>query len=324
MATSGTIGQTIISTNKVLEHALRRAGLLPSQQTPEIVDIAKECLFLLLAHYSNTGLNLWCVEPKIIDCVVGQKTYDLPIGTTSILNVVYATPVISMPASYDGNEAMLAAVTQITRLGIKFSVLPDEDQFQISTITPGGSSVVQYTGPTFEITSTDQYYWFDMKVVGAFAQINISAGTGVVESIKVASTVSEIPMSPFNRDDYSSMPNKDTTSEVCTNYLFNKALTPNITVWPIPTHTDGHIVVWVHRQVQDVGKLTQSLAIPTRWFEATIIQLAFRLSMELPGVDPARIKMLLDLSGKFSIEAGNEETDSAPIRLQPNISPYTR
>ena len=70
--------------------------------------------------------------------------------------------------------------------------------------------------------------------------------------------------------------------------------------------------------------MTQTLAIPNRWFEATIIQLAFRLSMELPGIDAERIKMLLDLSEKFKIESTEGETDSAPISISPGISVYTR
>ena len=321
MATSGTIGQTIISTNKVLEHALRRAGVAPSQQTPETVDIAKECLYLLLTHYSNTGLNLWCVEPKILGCVPGQKNYELPVGTISILNVLCATPLLVPQSSLVANVVTLGAASQVTRVGLKFSAVPTTD-FQILSQDALGTSTVQAEVAAYEITSTSQYYWFDLKITGVYTQISVNAGT--LDAAKVASVVSEIPMSPFNRDDYTSIPNKDVASPTCTSYLFNKTLVPFISVWPTASNEDTHIVVWTHRQVQDVGQLTQTLAIPQRWFEATIIQLAFRLAMELPGVDPGRIKMLTDLSGKFTIEAGNEETDSAPIMLQPNISPYTR
>lgn len=321
MATSGTIGRTIISTNKVIEHALRRAGIAPSQQTPETVDIARECLYLLLMHYGNDGLNLWCVEPKILGCVPGKKNYELPAGTVSILNVLHATPQLATVESVVGGLVTLVSSNQVTRVGLQFSVLPTAD-FQIISYDELGNPTTQVTVPVYEITSTTQYYWFNFGIVGTYKQVGVNSGS--LTNAKVATVVSEIPMSPFNRDDYASLPNKDTSSEVCTNYLFNKTLAPFISVWPVASNADNQIVVWVHHQIQDVGQLTQTLAIPERWFEATIIQLAFRLSMELPGVDPNRVKMLLDLSGKFTIEASNEETDSAPIMLQPNISHYTR
>jgi len=73
MATSGTVGQTVISTAKVIEHAVRRCGLLASQQTPEVVYVAKDCLFLLLMHYANTSLNLWCVERKLVGLQEGRR-----------------------------------------------------------------------------------------------------------------------------------------------------------------------------------------------------------------------------------------------------------
>ena len=87
MATSGTVAQTVISTAKVLEHALRRAGVTASAQTPDVVDVAKECLYLLLSHYANTSLNLWCIEKVLVPLTEGKAEYSLPRGTNDVLNV---------------------------------------------------------------------------------------------------------------------------------------------------------------------------------------------------------------------------------------------
>ena len=321
MSTSGTIGQTVISTSKVLEHALRRAGVATSLQTPETVYIAQECLYLLLTHYSNDGLNLWCLEPKIIGYEAGRKHYTLPVGTTDVLNVMHARPTLVAQESLVANKVTLPAATTVTRVGIKFSALPTVD-FTIDASIDDVVYTQQATSKVFELSDVGRIYWFDLNVAAPYKYITVSTGT--VESMYICASVVEIAISPFNRDDYTALPNKDLPSATVTNYLFNKTLEPFITVWPVPTDIDAHLVVWVHRQVQDVGKLTQLLAIPQRWFEATIIQLAFRLSMELPGVDPARVTLLQSLSEKFKIEVGSKETDSAPITLQPNISVYTR
>ena len=109
-----------------------------------------------------------------------------------------------------------------------------------------------------------------------------------------------------------------------TGYLFNKQIDPTVLVWPVPDSYTAHLSLWVHKQVEDVGLLTQTLAIPQRWFESTIIQLAFRLSLELPDVTPDRVTLLSGLADKFTLDVRGEESDSAPINLAPNISVYNR
>lgn len=92
MATSGTIGNTVINTAKLIEKALRRCGLSPASATAETVETAKEDLYMLLMSMSNRGLNLWCIDSQTVPLVVGQAVYALPPGTTDVLNLNLATP----------------------------------------------------------------------------------------------------------------------------------------------------------------------------------------------------------------------------------------
>ncbi len=93
MATSGTIGNTKVSTAKFIEKAIRRCGLSPASITAETNDIAREDLFMLIMSLSSRGLNLWCIDVKEIPLVAGQATYVLPTGTIDVLNLLLATPV---------------------------------------------------------------------------------------------------------------------------------------------------------------------------------------------------------------------------------------
>jgi len=319
MATSGTVAQTVISTAKVLEHALRRAGLPASAQTPDTVDVARECLYLLLAHYANTSLNLWCIEQKFIALVAGQPEYLLPAGTNDVLNVHLCTPTLLAQSEFAANISTLSAAATAVRAGVKFSVAPTTD-FEIQTSLDGIDYSTVLACKAVDVVQGVN--WYNLPVFAYCQYVKVSAGT--VETIYAASSTSEIPVSPLNRDQYADLPNKSAMSEVPVNYLFNKTLAPSVILWQVPSEGTRHLSLYVHRQVQDVGSLTQTLAIPSRWFEATIIQLAFRLSMELPGIPPERIKMLLDLSEKFKIESTEGETDSAPISISPGISVYTR
>ena len=319
MATSGTVAQTVISTAKVLEHALRRAGVTASAQTPDVVDVAKECLYLLLSHYANTSLNLWCIEKVLVPLTEGKAEYSLPSGTNDVLNVHLCTPMLAEAASFADNLLTLGSATSVVRVGVVFTVLPTTD-FDIELASDGAVFFKALTVKAFNAMLG--LNWYDLPVFLTGSQVRVSAGTASM--LYAATSVSEIPVTPLNRDQYADLPNKTSMSAVPVNYLFSKTLAPSITLWQVPADSIKHLALYVHRQVQDVGSLTQTLAIPSRWFEATIIQLAFRLSMELPGIDAERIKMLLDLSEKFKIESTEGETDSAPIYISPGISAYTR
>jgi hypothetical protein len=74
----------------------------------------------------------------------------------------------------------------------------------------------------------------------------------------------------------------------------------------------------------DVGDLYGELEVPQRWYEAVIMMLAHRMSLELPGVDLARTQYLEGQAEKYLSIAEQEERDKSPIYFAPNISVYTR
>lgn len=321
MTTSGTVGQTIISTAKVIEHALRRCGLPTSAQSPEIVEIAQSCLFVLLTNFANSPLNLWCVERRLLGYESGRAEYKLPSGTSAVLNVLHCRP-DAVLGSVESNILTLETTASVVQVGMQFSALPITD-FVIETSLDGVTYTVvkQVSVIADEVNDSSEVYWFALDVRINCAFVRISQGT--VSGLYACTSVTELTIEPLNRDSYAGLPNKASQAEQPTGYLFNKLLEPTLVLWPVPLDSTKHMALWVHRQVQDVGRLTQQLAIPARWYDATITHLAFRLSMELPGVDPARIALLQGLADKLTFEAAGEETDSAPIRLQPSIGAYT-
>jgi len=84
------------------------------------------------------------------------------------------------------------------------------------------------------------------------------------------------------------------------------------------------MTVWYSRQIDDVGALTNELEIPQRWYEATVMMLAHRMSLELPGVGMDRIQYLEAQAEKYLALVESEERDKSPIYFAPNIAVYTR
>ena len=307
MSTSGTIGLTRIQTNKLLEKAVRRCGLQPTILTPEIVETALEDLYMLLMSLSNRGLNLWCIDKKLLPLIVGQATYELPIGTQDILNLMHCVP---------------KRVTSgtVVRFGVKFSS-PPTTSFNLQT-SPDGvtwTTVKTYDAPT----TANVYSWYDLdpQITADYFQIS---SDGTVSDLFLANNVSEIVITPFNRDDYSNQPNKTFQTSLVTNYFFEKLVTPQVTTWPVPNDDTRHMALYRYRSIQDVGTLTNEIELPTRWYEAISWHWAARLAFELPDVDPARRGEVVQMANGMTIEVEAGETDGSPTFFAPNIRVYTR
>ena len=328
MATSGTVGQTVINTAKMLEHAWRRCGLKPTMQTPEAVLSAKESLYILMVHLANRGLNLWCVEEERLPLYAGQAKYLLPTGTLSVLNVLHSKPnlitgtVTSDASSYTDE---LDESSTVVLIGLKLATVPN-GAVTLESSADGITWTVFKTIALADAPTTLTWYSLDVQVTDTFFRVvdNGTVPALSVTTFSLATGVTDVTVSQFNRDEYAQQPDKGFTSGSVTNYFFDKSLTPEIACWPVPSANGNFLSVWVHKQVQDVGSLSQEIAIPSRWMESILNQLSFRVAMEAEGVDPARITMLKQLSDESVIVAELDETDGSPIMIQPNISVYSR
>lgn len=350
--TSGTVGQTQIDVVKFIEHAARRAGGLATTIAGEQLDAARESLYFFLSHLSNKGVNLWCIENTLLGLYPQQAKYDTPVGTVDLLSAFYRT--MTRPegnASASGGTAEFAFDSDIEttcntggangNISIDYGI--DNDQF-ISTagILPrvGGSfspvieasadgitwtTVYSYGAITLTANvwnwvdldpSTQKQYWRLRETAG---------GTLNIEELYFGTAPQEIPMYRMNLDDYTNLPNKSFTSESRSLqfWLDRKMDDPVLNVWPVPLNTFDLLSIWRHRHIMDVGSLTNLIEIPQRWGEAILNGLAYKVSLELPNIDPARRAELKALANETYMEVADEERDHSPIKLAPAIGVYT-
>jgi len=141
----------------------------------------------------------------------------------------------------------------------------------------------------------------------------------------VGNNSTEITMARLNRDDYTNLPNKNFTANQPFQFWFDRTIPqPTMYLWPTPSNAFVQMTVWYSRQIQDVGALQGQLEIPQRWYEAVVMMLAHRMSLELPQVAPDRIAYLEKMADTYLMQAENEERDKSPIYLAPSIGCYTR
>lgn len=326
MSTSGTIGQTTFDTTSVIEHAFRRVKQPLAQQTPDTITLAKQNLYLLLMNLSNRGLNLWAVEKQYVGCVAGQSVYQCPVGTIDLLNLVYSQP--SRAQGTDTSNATsftteLSSATTVLRIAVKLSAVTAADTLTLEHSADGITwSTISATTKTDWATGAT--YWFDVEpqVTDVFFRASFGLAATFTE-FYLATTTYDLPVSPWNRDTYTVINNKLQLGRPSTSYFFEKLIRPQVTLWPVPNNSYDYLTMYIHRQIQDVGTMMQSLEIPSRWYEAVVWQLAERLAFELPAVDAALAQMCVQMSDRATNEVEQEEQDSMPTYMAPNLRGYS-
>jgi len=352
MSTSGTVGQTVISVQTLIDHGARRAGKLAEELTVEQVQSAKTSLYYLLSNLANRGIQYWCIVKNVIGMKPDQYIYYLPIGTVDVLNSNYRT-VTSVTTGANSSSGVVSnafdgvgsSVCQLSNntgyIGINngsgnpvyvatIGILPaisGSVTVQLQYSQNGSTWTTVYSpGATTWEAGTWIYYDLDPSATAPFWRILQTAGANMgVYQVVFGTAPIEIPLARLNRDDYTNLPNKNFTNNRPLQYWFDRNIPqPAMYLWPVPNTIQPQIVAWCHRQIQDVGALSGEIEIPQRWYLAIQNMLAHQMAMELPNVANDRILYCEQQGEKYWNQAEQEERDKSPIYFAPNISPYTK
>lgn len=357
MAYSGTVGQTVVTVQNLIDNGARRCGKLAEELTSEQVLSAKQSLFFLLSNLINQGIQYFAIKKQVYGLQPNKYEYLLPVGGNDVLNALYrwmTRPTGAYTTSaggvvaniYDGN---VATFCQQTSANGNFVVNYGTNQPQyigsigfMPYVAGGGSATwnyafqastdgttwaTLYTGTNVSVTD-GQWIWQDIDPGANVQYYRMLASGGTTLALRewyLGVNSTEITMARLNRDDYTNLPNKNFTANQPFQFWFNRTIPQaTITLWPTPSDAFYQMTVWYSSQIEDVGSLSGQLAIPDRWLLAIQSMLAHQMSLELPQVDLPRIQYLEGQAEKYFIMAEQEERDRSPLYFAPNISVYTR
>lgn len=352
MSTSGTVGQTIVTVQTLIDHGARRAGKLAEELTNEQILSAKMSLFYVLSNMANRGIQYWCIEKTVVGLHPEQYIYYLPVGTVDVLNSNYRTVNVNTTGAnsssgitanaFDGVYTNICQLTDNTGyIGINNG---DNNDLYVATVgilpAMSGSVTIEIQSSVDNVTwttlyapgattwsaNTWLYYDIDPSANAQYWRIKQYSGANMgVYQVVFGSNCNEIPLARLNRDDYTNLPNKNFLGNRPLQFWFDRNIPqPAMYLWPTPNEYQPQLVVWRHRQIQDVGDLSGTLEIPQRWYLAIQNMLAHQMSLELPTVATDRIAYLEQQADKYWGMAEQEERDKSPIYFAPNISYYTR
>ena len=356
MAYSGTTGQTTINVDQLISFAFRDSGKAAEEMTPELVDAGKQALFYNLQNLSNLGVNLWLLENQLYGALTAQQQLVLPKTTIDVreANWVYIinsqaaeylpTDNTTSPAAFEQNLNLVATSTLAKNyLGLQYAQAQPVFYVGWNGYNPTGGTTtynliyeVSDDGVTWtnvqqfpETTLADrEWVYFNIAITPNHLYYRLrnasTTNTFSVRQIVFSTSQQVIPLARLNRDDYWNLPNKQFPSARALQYWYDRTIEPSMYLWPVPNNDFQMFQLVVEKQMEDVGSLTNQIYVPDRWINSVQATLSHRLSLQIPGVDQARIQYLEGLAEKYFMQANNEERDKSPIYFQPNISYYTR
>jgi len=352
MAYSGTTGTTVTTVQTLIDHGARRCGKLAGELTSEQVLSSRQSLYFLLSNLINIGIQYWAIEKKVYGFSPDRYIYELPLGGNDVLNALYrwmSRPDGAYTTSaggtvanvYDGDVDTICTQTSINgNISVNFG--PSNPIF-IGSIgfLPASSGtwsiILEYSsdGSSWSTLSdlgtitvvNNEWIWTDIDNGQTVSYYRIRAYNGTTLSLRelyFGNNSTEITMSRLNRDDYTNLPNKNFTANQPFQFWFNRTVPQaQIWLWPTPQNAFYQMTVWYSRQIMDVGDLYGELEIPQRWYEAVLMMLSHRMSLELPNVPLDRVQYLEVQADKYLTLAEQEERDKSPIYFAPNVSVYT-
>jgi hypothetical protein len=357
MAYSGTVDQTLITVQQFIDHGARRAGKLAEELTVEQVNSAQDSLYFILSNLINTGIQYFAIKKVVFGLIANQYEYVMPSGAVDVLNVLYRwmqQPNGSYTSSTGGQVANVyddnvnTYLTQSSANGnIEVNYGTNNPQYigsigfmpyianfgsqvwnyEFQTSIDGSTWNTLYTGTNVTVTD-GQWIWQDIDPGANNSYYRMVATGGTTLSLRelyFGTFSTEITMSRLNRDDYTNLPNKNFTANQPFQFWFNRTIPEGtLTLWPTPSNSFYQMTVWYSAQIEDVGALTDQLAIPRRWYMAIVNMLAHQMAQELPGVEMDRIQYLETQAEKYFRQAEAEERDKSPVYYAPNISVYSR
>jgi hypothetical protein len=340
--TSNTTAQTTITVDQLISFAYSEAGKLPEELTPEYVNRARQALWYILINLSNRGVNLWLLDYIVMGSEAQRRQYTMPVGTVDVRVTNYRS--LTRPSTTTDNTGG-AFDTYDTDLEYPIAAGASAEAYYFDSTrflsagfycdTANTSLQIEFSYDDITwaslgtVTNSDVNKWGYLQIDGSpqanyWRFRNTTASTINVRALSLASVQQDIPMARLNRDDYFSLPNKDFPGTRALQFWFDRQVTPVINLWPVPQNAFQAYQFVIEMQPQDVGKLTNEIAVPDRWVPAIQGQLSHRLAKLLPGIDPARIAMLKQDAAEATLSAEEEDRDKSPIYFRPNVSYYTR
>ena len=290
MATSSSVNFELDVASYV-EEAFERCGL--EVRTGYDLKTARRSLNLMLADWSNRGLNQWTIEQTSI--TLASDISDYPGGTLT-MTVGDSDSFTVGETITGGTSAATASITSLPSSTTMAITLPSGTFTSGETLTGGTSSATTTLSAAVDLTTVQK-------------TIDILSAVITRDSTDYAIT-------RLSRDDYLGVPNKAQTGRP-SQFFLDRQITPVLKVWPTPENNTDIIKFDRLVRMDDADDYTNTMQIPFRFYPCLAAGLAYYLAIKRA---PDRIPLLKSIYDEEFNRAMEEDRDRASLTITPGLS----
>lgn len=306
MATSGTYNFNP-ALGELTLYAFNLIGVRNTAVLQEHMESARMATNLMLARWSNQGVNLWQVDKVTV-----------PLAQEVVITGASGTGTVATLTYYDIDTPVYTVGTTITVTGMNPS-------------TYNGSHIVVASSPgsvSFASTATGAFVSGGIcEAPNDVSTFSVNPNTVVILDAYVTNNDSGANIDriilPISRSEYAAYPNKEQAG-FPTVFWFDRLLAPTVTLWPVPNTDNGpqNLVYYRVVRIQDASMgNAQTVDIPYLWMEAFAYGLAQRLAVIWA---PDKLPILAPLSDEAYNIASQQNVETAQQYITPMVSGYFR
>lgn len=345
MTTSGTYQFQNVAVELLIREAFERIGIAGEMMEYQKLDAAMRSLNFMLAEWMTRGVNLWTLETAFLPLIEGQSQFTL---TSQVKNITQASlrmsyrklggAAASVPDgnaqnAFDGDWQTACTQTQangtisydygvgqvqrITFVGIQTNV-PASYTLTLKGTDGNGTTFTLLTlsKQAYEINAQGQGLtrWFEVPNPGLYQTYSITETGGAtlnVQEIYFNNTVQDTILSEVSRSEYLSTPLKSQTGRP-TCYYLDRQIIPQLYLWPAPSSLYTCLVFSYEKVFQDVGNITHTLELPSRFYEPVIWGLAYRMACKYA---PDKMDFARQSEQDALRIATSDDTEKTPISI---------
>ena len=168
---------------------------------------------------------------------------------------------------------------------------------------------------------TNEISWADIitPATAEFFRIRETGGATLnIAQLYFVTNINDIVMARISGQEYMTYPNKTLASRPSVYWIDRQSPSPLMVIWPVPQAQYMLIFYRGIRMLQDVGALTNTLEIPSRFYDAYCGATAARIAMKANPIDLARVELLKKEAAEAYSYAATEDTEKVPLRLIPS------
>ena len=289
MATSSSVDFELDVASYV-EEAFERCGL--EVRTGYDLKTARRSLNLMLADWSNRGLNQWTIEQTSI--TLASDISDYPGGTLT-MTVGDSDSFTVGETITGGTSAATASVTSLPSSTTMAITIPS------GTFTSGET----LTGGTSAATTT----------LSAAVDLTTVQNTIDILSVVITRDSVDYAITRLSRDGYLGIPKKTQTGRP-SQFFLDRQITPVLKVWPTPENNTDIIKFDRLVRMDDADDYTNTMQIPFRFYPCLAAGLAYYLSIKRA---PDRIPLLKAIYDEEFNRAMEEDRDRASLTITPGL-----